>query len=41
MASPRRKRREAKGWKYGDVQKFLEMSEEAMAFIEMKLALGR
>ena len=41
MTNTKRKKREAKGWKFGDVQDFLELSDEEMAFIEMKLALGR
>jgi len=41
VTSAKRKNREAKGWKFGDVQDFLELSDEEMAFIEMKLALGK
>lgn len=41
MTNTKRKKLEAKGWKFGDVQEFLELSNEEMAFIEMKLALGR
>ena len=41
MTGTKRKKREAKGWKFGDVQDFLELSDEEMVFIEMKLALGR
>jgi ribosome-binding protein aMBF1 (putative translation factor) len=37
----KRKRLEAKGWKLGDTQEFLELADEEMALIEMKLALGR
>ena len=41
MTNTKRKKREAKGWKFGDVQDFLELSDEEMVFIEMKFALGR
>ena len=41
MTSAKRKKLEAKGWKFGDMRDFLELSEEELAFIEMKLALGR
>ncbi len=41
VTSTKRKKLKAKGWKFGDVQDFLELSDEEMAFIEMKLALGR
>jgi ribosome-binding protein aMBF1 (putative translation factor) len=37
----KRRRLEAKGWKLGDAQEFLDLSDEEMALIEMKLALGR
>jgi len=37
----KRKKLEAKGWRLGGAQDFLELSDEEMAFIEMKLALGR
>jgi DNA-binding transcriptional regulator YiaG len=36
-----RKKLEAKGWRLGDAQDFLELTDKEMAFIEMKLALGR
>jgi len=41
VTSTKRKKLKAKGWKFGDVQDFLELSDEEMAIIEMKLALGR
>ena len=41
MNSTKHKKLEAKGWKFGDAQKFLELSDEEMAYIEMKLALAR
>ena len=41
MTSTKRRKLQARGWKFGDVQEFLELSDEEMAFIEMKLALAR
>ena len=41
MDRTKRKILEAKGWKFGDAQEFLELSDEEMAFVEMKLALSR
>ena len=41
MNKAKRKRLEAKGWKLGSAQEFLDLSEEEVAFIEMKLDLGR
>ena len=41
MNDSKRRRLEAKGWKLGDAQEFLDLSDEEMALIEMKLALGR
>ena len=41
MNESKRKRLEAKGWKLGDAQEFLDLADEEMALIEMKLALGR
>ncbi|MCI0400093.1 MAG: helix-turn-helix domain-containing protein [Gammaproteobacteria bacterium] len=41
MNSTKRNKLEAKGWKLGDAQDFLALSDEEMAFIEMKLALSR
>jgi hypothetical protein len=41
MNESKRKRLEAKGWKIGDTQAFLDLADEEMALIEMKLALGR
>ncbi len=37
----KRKKLEAKGWKFGDAQEFLDLSDEEITFIEMKLTLGR
>jgi DNA-binding transcriptional regulator YiaG len=39
--STKHKKLEAKGWKFGDAQEFLDLSNEEMSFIEMKLALAR
>jgi DNA-binding XRE family transcriptional regulator len=41
VTNTKRKKLEAKGWKFGDVQDFLDLSDEEVAIIEMKLALGR
>ena len=41
MNESKRKRLEAKGWKIGDTQAFLDLAHEEIALIEMKLALGR
>ena len=41
MTKAKRSKLETKGWKFGSAQEFLELSDEEMAFIEMKLALGR
>ena len=41
MNRAKRKKLEAKGWKFGDAQDFLDLSDEEIAFIEMKLTLGR
>ena len=41
MNDSKRRRLEAKGWKLGDAQEFLDLSDEEMALVEMKLALGR
>ena len=41
MDRTKRKMLEAKGWKFGDTQEFLELSDEEMAFVGMKLALSR
>lgn len=40
MTREKRKRLEAKGWKVGSVEEFLELSENESAYIEMKLALS-
>lgn len=41
MRSDKRKRLEAKGWKVGSAQEFLELSPEEAQYIEIKLALSR
>ena len=41
MHKVKRKNLEAKGWKVGNARDFLELSDEEVAFIELKLALSR
>jgi DNA-binding XRE family transcriptional regulator len=41
MKSAKRQRLEAKGWKFGTVQEFLNLSDEEAAYIELKLALSK
>jgi len=41
MKTAKRRRLEAKGWKFGTVQEFLNLSEEEAAYIELKLALSK
>ena len=41
MDNTKRKRLESKGWKFGTVQEFLNLSSEEAAYIEVKLALSR
>jgi DNA-binding XRE family transcriptional regulator len=40
MRETKRKRLEAKGWKFGTVQEFLNLSPEEVAYIELKLELA-
>ncbi len=40
MRKEKRERLEAKGWKVGTVEDFLELSPEEAAYIEMKLRLS-
>jgi len=40
MDEKKKKRLEAKGWKVGSVQNFLNISDEEMALIELKISLG-
>jgi DNA-binding XRE family transcriptional regulator len=41
MKRSKRNRLEAHGWKIGDAQDFLGLSEEEMQYIEIKLALSQ
>ena len=41
MDAVKRQRLEAEGWCVGDAADFLELSNEEVAFIEMKLSLSR
>jgi DNA-binding XRE family transcriptional regulator len=40
MNKAKKKRLESKGWKIGSAKDFLELSDEEMAYIELKLALS-
>jgi len=40
MRKEKRERLEAKGWRVGSVEEFLELSPEETAYIEMKLRLS-
>ncbi len=41
MQITKRKHLESKGWKVGTVQEFLNLSNEEVAYIEMKVALSK
>lgn len=41
MNEQRRRRLEAKGWKFGSTQEFLGLSDEEVAYIDLKLRLAR
>ena len=41
MTKTKRGKLQAKGWKFGDAQDFLGLSDEEITLIEMKLSLGR
>jgi len=41
MKKSKKERLEKAGWKVGSVEEFLELSEQEVAFIEMKLALAK
>ena len=41
MDKAKKKRLEAKGWKVGSVDEFLELTPEEAAYVELKLALSR
>ena len=40
MNEAKRKRLEAKGWRFGSVQEFLGLSDQEAAYIELKLKLA-
>jgi hypothetical protein len=40
MREPKRKRLEAKGWKVGSVEEFLQLSPEESAYVELRLKLS-
>ena len=40
MNSTRRKKLEAKGWRFGSTKEFLGLNEQENAYIELKLTLG-
>lgn len=40
MKAAKRRKLEAKGWKIGSVEGFLDLSPEEVAYIELKLALS-
>jgi predicted XRE-type DNA-binding protein len=40
MREPKRKRLEAKGWKAGSVEEFLQFSPEESAYVELRLKLS-
>lgn len=40
MKKSKREKLEAEGWKIGDTKEFLGLSDEEMAYIEIKLALS-
>ena len=41
MDKRKRELLEARGWKVGDVREFLELSEEELEYIEIKIALSQ
>jgi hypothetical protein len=41
MHEAKKKRLEAKGWRFGSVQEFLGLSDQEAAFIELKLKLAQ
>lgn len=41
MDKETRRRLQAEGWKIGDVQDFLDLTDEELAYIEVKIALSR
>ena len=40
MNTTKRKKLEAKGWRFGSTKEFLGLSEQESAYIELKLTLG-
>lgn len=40
MTKAKRKKLETKGWKFGDAQDFLDLTDEEITLIEMKLSLS-
>lgn len=40
MRQSKRKALEKKGWKFGSAQDFLDLSDEELALIELKISLG-
>ncbi len=40
MREPKRKRLEAKGWKVGSAEEFLQLSAEESAYVELRLRLS-
>ena len=41
MKKSKRERLEAHGWKVGDTKEFLNLTDEEVAYIEIKLALSQ
>src|SRR4051794_38478794 len=41
MDQQKRKRLEADGWRFGDAEDFLELTEEERGFVELRLQLSR
>ncbi len=39
MNKAKKKKIESKGWKFGDAKDFLKLSDEEVAYVELKLAL--
>ena len=41
MKSSKKKSLESKGWKFGNAREFLNLSDEEVAYVELKLALSK
>jgi DNA-binding XRE family transcriptional regulator len=41
MKASKKKGLESKGWKFGGVREFLNLSDEEVAYVELKLALSK